>query len=110
VDALDRGGHLRIAQGEHAGAVGGLELGQGDAQRLGQQRVGQAADDLLGAEAAEAVSALSSVRVAASQGTGWPLTPRMSTLAGRTRRTGWAAPPSSANPPQSSPVPGPWPP
>src|SRR5215208_5620150 len=49
VDALDRGGHLRIAQGEHAGAVGGLELDEGDAQHLGQQRVGQAADDLLGA-------------------------------------------------------------
>jgi hypothetical protein len=49
VDALDRGGQLRVAQGEHAGSVGGLKLGEGDAQRLGQQRVGQAADDLLGA-------------------------------------------------------------
>ena len=47
VDELDRGRHLRIAQGEHTGAVGRLELGKGDTQRLGQQRIGQAADDLL---------------------------------------------------------------
>jgi hypothetical protein len=57
VDALNRGGHLRVAQGEDAAAVGGPELGQGDAQRLGQQRIGQAADELLRARGRSTASA-----------------------------------------------------
>jgi hypothetical protein len=35
VDELDRGGDLRVAQGEDAGPVGGLELGERRAERLG---------------------------------------------------------------------------